>query len=382
MMKRESFCGGALLAFAASAGAAQSTSWVTRLGTDTVAIEHVARTRDRLEGDLVTFSPRTRINHYVVRFGPDGSVVGYELTGKPAVEGPSAGPVVSASIKMSPSGISGVVRRGEKADSVKLEGANVVPAMFLSWGLLGFAAERALEAGNRGEVDQYSVGAPRLTKTSIERRGDSVAVDFFGSPIMVAVDGAGRFLSVNGGATTVKVFGTRVSDLDLAAITESFAARDRAGHPTGALSVRDTARATVGGAELVVDYGRPAKRGREIWGTVVPFDAVWRTGANAATQLSTTKPLELGNLTLPAGTYTLWTIPGRSAVSLIVNRQTRQWGTEYDAAQDLGRVAARVERSDAPVERFTISVVPVGDGGELRFEWDRLRYVVPFKVKG
>jgi hypothetical protein len=362
---------------------AQTESWITRLGTDTVAIERFTRTKDRLEGDLVTVSPRTRVSHYLVRLGPTGDVLGYELSAKPAVDGPLAGPTVNAMITVSPGGVEGTVRRGEKTDTVRLQGANVVPAMFLSWGLLGLAAEAALRGGvDSGSVSQYSAGAPRLTATSVRRRGDSVAVDFFGSPIMVTVDRAGRPLAVNGGATTVKVIGTPVRELDLAAITEAFAARDRAGHPAGVLSTRDTVRATVAGAELTVDYGRPAKRGREIWGAVVPFDTVWRTGANAATHFTTTKPLELNGLVLPAGTYTLWTVPGRSSVTLVINRQTKQWGTEYDAGQDLGRVPAKVERTDAPVERFTISVVPSGDAGQLRFEWDRLRYTVPFKVKG
>jgi hypothetical protein len=362
---------------------AQASAWVTRLGTDTVALEKFVRTKDRLEGDLVTMSPRVRMTHYLVRLDPTGAVTSYEISSKPAVEAPGSQPSLTGVVTFGGSGIEAVVRRGEKTDTTRLPATNVVPSAFLSWGLLGLATEAALRGGgDSGAVNQYSAGAPRVTPASVMKRGDSLAVDFFGSPIMVKTDRAGRIVGVNGSRTTVKVLGILVSDLDLAAAAEPFVARERSGHAAGVLSVRDTVRAAVGGADLTVDYGRPSKRGREIWGSVVPYDAVWRTGANAATQFTTSKPLDLGGLSLPAGSYTLWSVPTATGVTLIVNKQTGQWGTNYDPKQDLGRVEAKIDRLDQPVERFTISVVPSGDAGALQFEWDRLRYSVPFKVKG
>lgn len=148
------------------------------------------------------------------------------------------------------------------------------------------------------------------------------------------------------------------------------------------LSPRDTAEATIAGAQVVVDYSRPSKRGRQVVGGLVPLNAVWRTGADAATTLITSQPLRMGNTTVPAGTYTLYSLRGPSDQwTLIVNRQTGQWGTEYNQAQDLARIPMRVKPVASPVEQFTIAVEPGRqNGGVLALTWDTTRGEVPFTV--
>lgn len=147
------------------------------------------------------------------------------------------------------------------------------------------------------------------------------------------------------------------------------------------LSPRDSAVQTFGNARVVVDYSRPSKRGREIYGGLVPYEQVWRTGANKATHLRTDGDLMIGDLRVPKGTYTLYTIPARDGWTLIVNRQTEQWGTTYDPAQDLGRVRMTVKKVDAPVEQFTIAIdPPAADGGTLRLLWDSTEARVPIRV--
>ena len=93
------------------------------------------------------------------------------------------------------------------------------------------------------------------------------------------------------------------------AIGAQFAALETKKGGVTQLSVRDTARATIGGATFTIDYGRPLARGRELLGDVIPYDHVWRTGANAATQFTTSAPITLAGIAVPAGTYTLWTVP-------------------------------------------------------------------------
>jgi hypothetical protein len=89
----------------------------------------------------------------------------------------------------------------------------------------------------------------------------------------------------------------------------------------------------------------------------------------------------VGDATIPAGRYTLWTLPSARGATLIVNRQTGQWGTQYDVAQDLVRVPLVRETLAESVERFTISVTSMGQGGELRFDWDRTRWRLPFTMR-
>lgn len=145
-------------------------------------------------------------------------------------------------------------------------------------------------------------------------------------------------------------------------------------------SPRDSLSVSIGGAQITVNYGRPSKRGRAVFDSLVPYGSVWRTGANAATAFTTTKPLMIGSLMVPAGSYTLFTIPGKASWQLIVNKQTGQWGLEYDATKDLGRVEMKVETLPAVVEMMAIKVVPGAKGGVLRVEWDRTAATVAFVV--
>lgn len=166
----------------------------------------------------------------------------------------------------------------------------------------------------------------------------------------------------------------------LSAATGPLGAQAGGGGPVA--SPRDTARGTIGGANLLVDYGRPSKRGRVIWGGLVPWGEVWRTGANAATTFVTDKDLVIGGTTVPAGTYTLYSVPNQSGPwQLVINKQTKQWGTEYHQEQDLARIPMTASPVSLPVDKFEISIVPAGQGGTLRLTWDATQASVGIRVK-
>ncbi len=147
------------------------------------------------------------------------------------------------------------------------------------------------------------------------------------------------------------------------------------------LSPRDTTHMTVAGRRVYIDYGRPYMRGRRIMGGLVPFGRVWRTGANAATTLVTEADLTIGNSRVPRGTNTQYTLPTAPRWTLIVNRQTGQWGTQYDPSRDLVRIPMQVTTLRQPVEQFTIVLEP-GRGGphSLVMSWETTRAAVPLRV--
>ncbi len=125
------------------------------------------------------------------------------------------------------------------------------------------------------------------------------------------------------------------------------------------------------GKTVTIEYSRPSMRGRKIFGGLVPYDQVWRTGANAATSLKTDVALTIGAASVPAGNYTLYTLPGATSWKLIINKQTGQWGTEYNQSQDLARVDMKVRQVSSPLEEFTISFDKIsGNSAMLRLEWD------------
>src|SRR5262249_28444263 len=133
------------------------------------------------------------------------------------------------------------------------------------------------------------------------------------------LDSSHHLLRYSGARTTYKVDVQRISEpVDLKALGRAFASLEAKNGSVKQLSVRDTARGSVGATRFTIDYGRPLARGRTLLGDVVPFDNVWRTGANAATQFTTSAAITLAGIALPAGTYTLWTIPRKTGAAELV----------------------------------------------------------------
>ncbi len=137
-------------------------------------------------------------------------------------------------------------------------------------------------------------------------------------------------------------------------------------------SPHEQVSAVFDGKKVTIDYGRPSKKGREIFGKLVPFGQVWRTGADEATTLTTEANLNIGGIKVPKGTYTLFTLPTEKEWTLIVNKTVKQWGAySYDPKQDLGRAKMTVAVSPAIVEQFTVGLDAQGKAGTLKLSWDR-----------
>jgi len=137
----------------------------------------------------------------------------------------------------------------------------------------------------------------------------------------------------------------------------------------------------IDGANISIEYGRPLLKGRTPGKDIDPFEGKeWRTGADEQTTLKTDKPLKIGALSVPAGTYGLHTIPVNGTWQLIVSKRASGWGIPYPAGQDLGRVPMTMAKPAAPVEQLTISVVDTPAGGTLNVEWAGTKASVPFTV--
>jgi len=134
------------------------------------------------------------------------------------------------------------------------------------------------------------------------------------------------------------------------------------------------------GKTITVDYSSPRAKGRKIFGELVPFGQEWRTGANEATTFVTTADLSIGGASVPAGKYTLYSIPGEKGWKMIINKQTGQWGTEYDAKQDLLQADMSVSAVDA-TENFTISFHEMGKGCHLYMDWEKTRATIEISEK-
>jgi hypothetical protein len=342
----------AVAAGASPAGAqarADSAALVIRLGHDTVAVERYVRTADRIEATSVTRSPRTTVRRWVATLDADGSVLRFAT-------GPADAPLEE--------------RAPARAGAVPLAGGFQAP-----WALV---LRRAHATGAESATVDVQVGN-NIRPTPVRRVApDRYALaNQFDVPMNATLDAEGRLLAIDaGGGNTTE----RVAWFDIDALAAEFAARDARGAGLGPLSPRETVEASVHGATITVAYGRPALRGRPL-AMLVPVGAVWRTGANEETVLTTNRPLEFDGVTLPAGTFSVFTRPSAAGWTLILNRQTGQGGLGHDPSHDLGAVPMRTRTDVAPaVDRFTIEVRPAGTGGELVFRWGGTEASANFRV--
>jgi hypothetical protein len=351
-----------------------TTTLLVRLGTDTVAIEEYSRTATHMEGTVLGRMPSAHLASYSVELGAGGAPVSANLTVRSADGAPMAGGLQSLSARFEHDTVVLVGHRstGDTAVAIGVRGP-AIPAIDGSYALYELAFARLGATGR----DSMSFAAVPLTLAaqpipiSVRVLGpDTVRLRFFGMPFYATHDARGALVALDGSRTTLKVHVERVPSFDLRPIAQAWAARDRASGAPGIPSPRDTVRADVGDAHVWIDYGRPSLRGRDVWQRGVLGDTLWRTGANAATQLHTDEDLLVGGARVPAGTYTLWTATSGGGYRLVVNRQFGQWGTVYDPTRDLVRVPLRESTLAAPVERFTIDVAPQSAGSAtLELTW-------------
>ena len=164
----------------------------------------------------------------------------------------------------------------------------------------------------------------------------------------------------------------------LACAALALAQQDKSKRP----SPPGTAEVTLKGKKITIDYSRPYLKGRHVGQELAPYGQVWRTGANEATTLTTEMDLNIGGTKLPAGKYTLWTLPSEGTWKLIINKETGQWGTKYDEKQDLARIDMEKTALPQPVEQFTISFDKKNDDtAKLNLDWENTRVSVVVKAK-
>ena len=148
-------------------------------------------------------------------------------------------------------------------------------------------------------------------------------------------------------------------------------------------SLPATAKCELATAKSVtIDYSSPRMKGRKIYGDLVPFGQVWRAGANEATSFVTSGDVIVGGKTVPAGSYTIFTIPTPDKWTLIINKKTGEWGIPYKYESDeLTRVDMNVSKLPTPLENFTIAFDKSGSGCTLQMDWETTRASLDITAK-
>lgn len=354
---------------AAPAAFQDAATFVVTLGNDTLSAESYTRSGDRVEGTVLRRSPRTMLLRYTIQLGAAGVPVRMDYaTRLPDGTMPPNGARSVAVTIGSDSVITEIQRDSLVVRRVAAHGAFPEIDGAVSWHGFAIAALRA-SGRDSATLNAYVAGAPRAEEVPIARRGPNRWWLYsFGSPIEIITDDAGRIQSVDASRTTFRIQARRLPLMDLSALAARFLERERAAGPL-VLSPRDSVSARIGDAVVAIGYGRPSARGRRIWGpNGVLGDTIWRTGANASTQLRTSAPMLIGGRELAAGTYVVTTvaIPGR--YQLILSREN---------AEVLRVPLASRELPDR-VEQFTILLEPTTErAGMLRLRWDTMELSAP-----
>jgi hypothetical protein len=366
----------AALVAAPTALLAQDATIIYRLGKDTVAVEQFTRTPTRLAGEMVTRSGaaviRTQYDITVANNRPTAAVIRRrQADGSPLPNNP----MEYRFTFRADSAKREVVWR-DSTQTVSFAAANA----FVNFPVYAYAPFELVFARGaaRDSIPAIGLGGNGVGAIGLQvHAGDTLRMRGGMFPLLVRLVREGGLLSTEGVFTTNKATGTRIAGkVDIGAMAAAM-------KPTGTLSPRATAYAGFNRGPIFVNYGRPAVRDRTVWGgTLVPYDSIWRTGANEATHLATSKTMMLGDLTLAPGLYTLWIQHTRGGTFLIVNKGVGQWGTEYDASQDIGRVKMAMAKTPDHVEDFTITVRALGGNrGALDFAWGDQVATAPFTYR-
>ncbi|HXB32005.1 MAG TPA: DUF2911 domain-containing protein [Puia sp.] len=393
------FLGAAVSLFSCQPSAEKSYGFLTTLGRDTISVESISRRGNTLTSDEVDRFPRVRIRHTVVDLNDDGSirhlVMDIHTPSEPSGQRDRkvVADVAGNKVHLSKTDSTGTVNRDFPTGG-SLVVAHV-PQMYSLYELyfaaaLKQAAASRLAAGTPvrmrqfyidREFDRFPLG--HATVNPLDKGKIEITHDWLAGTGEAMMDSAGNMVSYSGARTTYDVQVKRLAaPPDVMGIADHWVGKETQGGSVKSLSVRDTIRAQIGNSIFTIDYGRPLMRGRTLLGDVIPYDYVWRTGANEATQFTTSTPIRLAGMPVPAGSYTLFTAPHPSGVDLIVNKQTGEWGTEYNRSLNLGTARITTEVAPVPVEEFTISIIP-GDKrhGTLVLEWGSFRWIAPIEVQ-
>jgi len=344
--------------------AAQDATMIYRLGKDTVAVETFNRTAAKMTGETVVRSGaaivRTTYDITLDNNRPTAVVFRrVQADGSPVPNAP-----VEWRFTLGADSAKREIVWKDSTQRAAFVVANAIPA-FPVYTYAPFELIYARPSG-RDSVPAVPLAGNTVGVLGLQAAGgDTLKMRGGAYAMLVRFDRQGRMQSTDGIFTTNKAIGTRTTG------KANIASLATAMKPTGVLSPRATAYAGFNRGPIFVNYGRPAVRERTVWGgALIPYDSIWRAGANEATHFATSKPITIGDMNLPAGLYTLWIQHTRNGTFLIVNKQVGQWGTDYTAAQDVGRLKMDMAKTPEHVEDFTITVRATGaNRGAIDFAW-------------
>lgn len=363
----------------------QNAAFVTKLGNDTLAVEKFEMDGNNFSAQVILRSPQTTFTSYDLVLDEVGGIESMTTISHPLEEGFSGEGEVTQSIQKEGDSLKVEMNwRGEKGTIMVANEPGSLPFIDMVHWPYELAFKNAVLAGT-DTVNQKLLSGTRLSNFIIaDIDGDSMTVRHPSRGVMgVLVNDIGNLVYLDAGLTTrkLKVFRKSYHSMDIEKVGKQFAKSDRSGNPFGELSGAEVGEFLIGDTEFRVEYGSPKRRGRDLFGGIVPWGERWRTGANRATHFYTSSDIEVGGLEVPAGEYTIFTIPQPDGGTMIINKQTGQNGQSYDESRDLGRVNMSVATKQESTEDFTITVEGSEKEASINLIWGNTVFSVPVEIE-
>jgi hypothetical protein len=378
-----------VVAFRSVSAQSERGGFIARLGNDTVHIERFERSGNTISGTVLERTPTFRMIHWSMSLDANGNPLKYDAKATDASGGPLLNGV-TGSLEFGGDTIVRTAYRNGQMETARVFAPNgAVPSpglpyvgvTYLSYEWAFDALRKRAASGRDSVIYQLSMFTtqPAPSKTPAWIIGtDSAELSYFGvAKSGYKFDARGRLVSSDWTGTTYRYRVERLADVNLDGIAQAWRSAEQSKQGFGALSPRDSAKVTLGSAHLTFDYSRPAARGRRVWGDVVPWDRVWRLGADMATHFTTDVDLTIGDTTVPAGRYTLWMVASETAPKLVVSRAVNVFGTNYDPSKDLARISLSRRAVSENTERLTLGI----EEGAIAIRWADAVWSVPVSVK-
>lgn len=365
-----------------------TASFIGRMGVDTVLVETYTMINNHLYGKAFVRVPEDYIGEFSIHFYPDGSIREFNVSAMDPFNSSVPFPAKSGAFEYRLNmnckndtctyynSITGVMNEKiyrHPAQKVDFVGGWVPFISLMEWQCM-----RLMQSGQPAiplkminhNIGVYDIGVHFLNKDTI----------IFGGPFLeytkIKIDQAGKILSLDGIGTPWNYYVDKHNPINIDEVAKRMAKTPGIGIP----SPTETIQSDIQGSKIELTYGRPYKRGRPIFGGVVPYDTLWRTGANGPTVLTLQDAIKIGNTLIPKGEYSIYTVPQKEAWTLIFSTDLKSWPTDPNRSKDFVQVAIPVEKSKNIRQQFTIEIVETKKSGELRFCWDDVVAVAKFEV--
>ena len=358
-----------------------TASFVATLGTDTVIVETYNMLPNHLYGKAFLRYPEDQIGVFDFHFYPNGSIKHYSMS----YMHPDSSYATS-------SGTQGVYCENDTCTwfgswpGSETEYINKRPAQQMDFiggwtptlSLIEWNCMRLMKSGKQTQPITMINDYIGIRNVAISRgKGDTL---IFGGDFLeytkIKVSPEGRILAYDGTATQWNYIVTRHEPMDVDEVAKRMSKKPKIGIP----SPTATINFTIANDTINLSYGRPFKRGRKIFGGIVPYDSIWRTGANDPTKISLPYAIRFGKITVPKGEYSLYTIPSMENWILIFNADLKQWPSEPNRSKDVALIPMKVQKADKQTDQFTINIEPLKSGGIIKFVWDETEAFASFRV--